>query len=254
MAKNKELEAVVSFVGNIDPSLSKAVEGAKKQLGGINLKAIAAGAAVGGIAVATGKAVAGAAGYLKDLGAEFDEAFDAIRVGTGATGDDLAALEDDFKAVYSSVPTTMEDASKAIADYNTRLGLTGDTLQGISGQAIQVADLLGEDVYRRLKIQGAGGLQKLADGSQVQRSQDPPCRRLFGDGDGRGDYLFHRLSHAFELLSVGAEGVGAENLGSRLHIGAMNLQKPARVFQCGQLRMFAQSQSLGLEHGAHAAV
>ena len=82
MAKNKELEAVVSFVGNIDPSLSKAVEGAKKQLGGINLKAIAAGAAVGGIAVATGKAVAGAAGYLKDLGAEFDEAFDAIRVGT----------------------------------------------------------------------------------------------------------------------------------------------------------------------------
>ena len=124
----------------------------------------------------------------------------------------------------------------------------------VSPSADRTADLLGEDVYRRLKIQGAGGFQKLADGSQVQRSQDPPCRRLFGDGDGRGDYLFHRLSHAFELLSVGAEGVGAENLGSRLHIGAMNLQKPARVFQCGQLRMFAQSQSLGLEHGAHAAV
>ena len=59
MAKNKELEAVVSFAGNIDPSLSIAVEGAKKQLGGINLKAIAAGAAVGGIAVAPGKAGAG---------------------------------------------------------------------------------------------------------------------------------------------------------------------------------------------------
>lgn len=146
MAKNKELEAVVNFVGNIDPSLSKAVEGAKKQLGGINLKAVAAGAAVGGIAIATGKAVGKAAGYLKDLGAEFDAAYDSIRVGTGATGEDLAALEDDFKAVYSSVPTTMEDASKAIADYNTRLGLTGDVLQGISGQAIQVADLLGEDL------------------------------------------------------------------------------------------------------------
>lgn len=146
MAGNKQLEAVVDFVGNIDPSLSKAIEGAKKQLGGINLKAVAAGAAVGGIAIATGKAVASAAGYLKDLGAEFDEAFDSIRVGTGATGEDLAALQDDFKAVYSSVPTTMEDASKAIADYNTRLGLTGENLQGISGQAIQVADLLGEDL------------------------------------------------------------------------------------------------------------
>ena len=40
----------------------------------------------------------------------------------------------------------MEDASTAIADYNTRLGLTGEDLQGISKQALQVADMLGEDL------------------------------------------------------------------------------------------------------------
>ena len=40
----------------------------------------------------------------------------------------------------------MEDASSAIADYNTRLGLTGENLQGVSKQALQVSDLLGEDL------------------------------------------------------------------------------------------------------------
>ncbi len=42
----------------------------------------------------------------------------------------------------------MEDASTAIADYNTRLGLTGEDLQGISKQALQVADMLGIDNHR----------------------------------------------------------------------------------------------------------
>ena len=84
--------------------------------------------------------------YMKDLGASFDDAADAIRIGTGATGDALDGLLDDFDAVYKSVPTTMEDASKAIADYNTRLGLTGPQLQEISKQAIQVSDMLGDDL------------------------------------------------------------------------------------------------------------
>uniref|UniRef100_UPI003FEE71AC phage tail tape measure protein n=1 Tax=Prevotella sp. TaxID=59823 RepID=UPI003FEE71AC len=97
-------------------------------------------------AVATGKAVIEAGKYMKDLGASFDDAADAIRIGTGATGDALDGLLDDFDAVYKSVPTTMEDASKAIADYNTRLGLTGPQLQEISKQAIQVSDMLGDDL------------------------------------------------------------------------------------------------------------
>ena len=106
------------------------------------MKALAVGAAVGGIAVATGKAVVEAGKYLKDLGSQFDEAADAIRIGTGATGDALDGLLDDFDEVYKSVPTTMEDASKAIADYNTRLG----QLQEISKQALQVSDMLGDDL------------------------------------------------------------------------------------------------------------
>ena len=175
MANGKTMQAVVNLAGSIDPSLGKAIEQAQKKISGLNVKALAVGAAVGGIAVATGKAVVEAGKYMKDLGASFDDAADAIRVatgkavveagkymkdlgasfddaadairiGTGATGDALDGLLDDFDAVYKSVPTTMEDASKAIADYNTRLGLTGPQLQEISKQAIQVSDMLGDDL------------------------------------------------------------------------------------------------------------
>ena len=146
MAKGKALQAIVEIAGSISPTLGKSIEEATGKLGGLNLKALAVGAAVGGIAVATTKAVIEAGEYLVDLGSQFDEATDSIRIGTGATGDALDALMADFDAVYSSVPTTMEDASKAIADYNTRLGLTGPELQNISTQAIQVADMLGDDL------------------------------------------------------------------------------------------------------------
>ena len=146
MANGKTMQAVVNLAGSIDPSLGKAIEQAQKKISGLNVKALAVGAAVGGIAVATGKAVVEAGKYMKDLGTSFDDAADAIRIGTGATGDALDGLLDDFDAVYKSVPTTMEDASKAIADYNTRLGLTGPQLQEISKQAIQVSDMLGDDL------------------------------------------------------------------------------------------------------------
>lgn len=146
MANGKIVQATVNMAGNIDPSLEKVIGQAKERLGSLNVKALAAGAAMGGIAIATGKAVIEAGKYLKDLGAEFDGATDAIRIGTGATGEALDALLEDFDAVYASVPTSMEDAGTAIADFNTRLGLTGPQLQEISKQALQVSDMLGDDL------------------------------------------------------------------------------------------------------------
>ena len=146
MAKGKTMQAVDNLAGSIDPSLGKAIEQAQNKISGLNIKALAVGAAVGGIAVATGKAIVDAGKYLKELGSDFDGATDAIRIGTGATGEALDGLLDDFDNVYKSVPTTMDDASKAIADYNTRLGLTGPQLQEISKQALQVSDMLGDDL------------------------------------------------------------------------------------------------------------
>lgn len=146
MANTKTLEAIVSIAGQLDPSLAKTLKSATKQCSGLQAAAKVTGVvAAAGFAAVTGAAVA-ATKELYNLGTQFEEARNTIRVGTGATGEALDELYSDMQAVYKAVPTTLGDASSAIADYNTRLGLTGKPLQDLSKQAIQVVDLLGEDL------------------------------------------------------------------------------------------------------------
>lgn len=90
--------------------------------------------------------ITGAVGGLLKLGSEFDKANDKIRIGTGATGKSLEALKNDFKAVYSSIPATMDEASTAISDLNTRLGLTGEPLQELSKQVIRLSHMMNTDL------------------------------------------------------------------------------------------------------------
>ena len=71
--------------------------------------------------------------------------------------------------------------------------------------------------------------------------------------EGRDD-LLGGFARAGELLPVGAEGVGTQNLSARLHIGPVDVQQPVRVLQGGQLGGLPHGQPLGLEHGPHAAV
>jgi len=85
-------------------------------------------------------------GGLVAMGSAADDAYDKIRVGTGATGDALAGLEDSFKAVLSDVPTDADAASTAIANINTALGLTGENLETRSAQFLELSRITGEDL------------------------------------------------------------------------------------------------------------
>lgn len=119
--------------------------------------AVAAGPAAAGLALAGVGVAAGIAGkQLFDLGSEFQGAFENIRVGTGATGEALAGLEEDFKAVAQIVPADMGTVSTAIADLNTRLGLTGQPLQDLSEQLINLSMMTGGDLAA--SIETASGM------------------------------------------------------------------------------------------------
>ena len=189
MAKSKTLQAVVEIAGTLSPTLASSIGEVTDKLGGINVKALAVGAAVGGIAVATTKAVFEAGKALVDLGGEFDSAYDNIRIGTGATGDALQDLQDDFKEVYKSVPTTMEDAGQAIADYNTRLGLTGPQLQEISKQAIQVSDMLGDDLGSVIEESSQAFQQWNIDADDMSGAMDYVFKASQSTGMGFTDLL-----------------------------------------------------------------
>ncbi len=223
--KGKELQAVVNLAGSIAPSLGKAIESAQKKISGLNVKALAVGAAVGGIAVATGKAVVEAGKYLKDLGSQFDEAADAIRIGTGATGDALDGLLDDFDEVYKSVPTTMEDASKAIADYNTRLGLTGPQLQEISKQALQVSDMLGDDLGGVIEESSQAFQQWNIDADNMGGAMDYIFKVSQSTGMGFTDLMSNMQKFGPQLQEMGYSFETASALMGQLDKAGVNTEE-----------------------------
>ena len=144
--RGEVLQAAISIAGVIDPSLGKATSSAIGSLEKINLKSLATKAAIAGGAIAITKAAIEAGKQLYNLGTEFDENYKKIRVATGATGEALNGLKDDFRTVMKQVPNSMDEVSTAIGDYNTRLGLSGTSLQNISVQALNVSQMLGEDL------------------------------------------------------------------------------------------------------------
>lgn len=100
------------------------------------------------VAMGAGFAALGGAAFA--LGTKFDDAYDKIRVGTGATGEALNGLQGDFKAVVSTVPATFEDASTAITTLNQKLGLSGEPLQSLSEQMLQLSKVTGTDLTGNL--------------------------------------------------------------------------------------------------------
>jgi TP901 family phage tail tape measure protein len=106
-----------------------------------------------GFGILAGAAAVGVGLY--QIGSSFDEAFDMIRTGTGATGPMLDQLKTDMKAVASAVPASFTDAGTAITMFNQKLGLTGQPLQLLSEQALELSRITGTEL--------AGNIQSITD-------------------------------------------------------------------------------------------
>lgn len=141
MAKNKILQAVVSFAGTIDPTLGKAMEEVSGHLDKINWKAVAVGAAVGGVAVATGKAVVSAGKYLADLGDDWNTTMNQLSASTGATGAELDALGESVKDVYAKgLGEDFQDVADSLAEVQKATDLTGEALETATAAGLTLRD------------------------------------------------------------------------------------------------------------------
>lgn len=123
-------------------------QGTSGFMGGKFSKGMVAGAA--GFA-AVGLAAAAAGKELYDVGKQLDDAYDVIRTGTGATGKQLEQLKKDFRAVARQVPDDFETTGTAIADLNTRLGLTGKPLRGLSRNMLNLSRITKTDLEGNIK-------------------------------------------------------------------------------------------------------
>lgn len=141
MAKNKVLQAVVSFAGSIDPSLGKALDDVTGKLDKVNWKAVAVGGAVGGIAVATGKAVT---------------ALNQLSAATGTTGDELAALGESVKDIYAQgLGDDFADVADGLAATQQASDLTGEALEQATAAGFNLRDVFDYDVSESARAASA---------------------------------------------------------------------------------------------------
>lgn len=90
--------------------------------------------------------LAGVSAGAVAMGKTFDDAYDKIRIGTGATGRALQDLHEDFRNTVKRVPSSLDEVSTAIADYNTRLGISGQALENLSVQTLNLARITDSDL------------------------------------------------------------------------------------------------------------
>lgn len=221
MALGRVMQAVVDIAGNIDPSLKRTINETTKQIKSLtaipsivtnlvkdSIKDVAGfyadiGAGVLKLSGEITKATFEAGKKLFDLGAEFDTAADAIRIGTGATGEALDSLVEDFDAVYAISTGSMEDAAKAIADYNTRLGLSGGELQWLSQQALAASEMLGEDLGSVIEESSQAFQQWGVDSADMSESMDYLFKVSQSTGVGFTDLMKTMQGSGFELQALG---------------------------------------------------
>ena len=126
------------------PALIKGAGGEADKAGSQIGKRFGKAITVGIAAAGAGAMAAGA--FLYKVGEVFDDVADTIRVGTGASGEALDGMVESAKRVGQRVPAEFEQVGSTVADINTRMGLTGGTLETVAAQYLEAGRILGEDV------------------------------------------------------------------------------------------------------------
>lgn len=123
---------------------------------------------------------------------DFDKAFSTIRRGTGATGESLKNLQDDFKATLAQSSDSIGDVGTAIADLNTRTGLIGKPLQSLTSQVLDLSRITGTNL--------AGNVETIT--------------RVFGDWGIANEDAAEATDYLFKVSQT--TGIGLDKLGKTI--------------------------------------
>ena len=145
--KGKVLQTIIDISGEISPTLGKSLKSVTDKLDGVNVKALATGAAIGGIAAGTAVMVGKTVKYLAKLGDEYNSAMNDISASTGLVGDELAGMGDVIKDVYgSNFGESMGDVASGVAEIHKQTGLVEEELAATTKGAYALADTFGYEV------------------------------------------------------------------------------------------------------------
>ena len=179
----------------------------------------------------TGAALIGGAKALYEVGAVFDDVSDTIRVGTGASGKALEGLENVAKSVGANVPASFDKIGPVVADLNTRLGLSGDTLQTVASQYLEAGRILGQDVDIQ-KTTAAFSAFKI-EGANVEGAMDSLFRVSQATGVGMNDLADTVAKAAPALTNLGFSFEEAASLVGVMDKAGINAQATMGAMQKG---------------------
>jgi TP901 family phage tail tape measure protein len=146
------------------------------------------GKAAGG-ALAAGLVAGGAVKAIFDIGQAFDDAYDEIRVKTGATGKEMRKLQKSFREVVKSVPVDFETASTAVANLGQRLDVTGKPLTKLAKEMSALSKVTGTDITENIEAT----TRLFGDWSVATKDQSDTLNKLFR--------LTHETGIEFSTLS-----------------------------------------------------
>ena len=240
-AFDRQLTGVGKTSAATGASMGKMTKGAAMAGAGI--------AAVGAVAVVAGK-------QLYDLGVEFDEAYDTIRVRTGATGRELEKLQGSFRDVAKNVPNDFEDVGKAVGDLNTRLGLTGKPLERMAENMLHLSNITGDDLESSIRAvavafndfqiplgrqeKALNGLFRLYQASGVSVAQLAESVQKFGSPLRQLGFSFGEAASMFAAFE--RAGVNTQTMMPGLRMAIRNLTQPSAD-------LAARMQDLGIQAG-----
>ncbi|EEW17385.1 phage tail tape measure protein [Corynebacterium jeikeium] len=142
--QQKDLSDTSGKLKKAQEDAAKGIDKTTDALGDGDEKAKSFKKSIGKIAVGVGAAI-GAIGSLGkaayELGASFDDAYDTIRVGTGASGAAFEGLQQSLRNVAQNsigVGGDIAEIGTTLADLNTRLGVTGEPLEKLTTQFQQL--------------------------------------------------------------------------------------------------------------------
>ena len=143
--------------------MDRDMERAKGSIGGMGkafdaLKMVGVGAIVG-----LGAAAVGLGTAMFKAGQEVDEAYDLIQIQTGATGKELGELKEAFGIAFADFPNSAAEVANTISMLSTRLKMTGEDLDIVTGSILDMSRLTKTDatanVQEFTRVMGDWGVQ-----------------------------------------------------------------------------------------------
>lgn len=114
MASGKEMKAIITIAGALDPSLAKSIEQATKTTSGLGTMFKVGGAVAAAGAAAATAAVVKFGSAAVEAASSYEQAFANASTLMKATGDDLQAISDDIIRVSTETGVAAEDLADSV--------------------------------------------------------------------------------------------------------------------------------------------